>query len=85
MRKENRNPMNTVYFKKGSCDVVSPFNSVDSLNVWELVIQHYKVIHRAFPIIHHMDVSLNGGTPQTTTKWSFLVGKPMDLLGKPTI
>ena len=37
---------------------------------------------------HHIDtgVSLNGGTPIShTTKWSFLVGKPMGLLGKPTI
>ena len=25
----------------------------------------------------HMGVSLNGGTPQNTPKWSFLVGKPM--------
>ena len=36
----------------------------------------------------HMGVSLNGGIyPQTTHPkcWSFLVGKPMGLLGKPTI
>ena len=41
---------------------------------------------------HHLDmgVSFNGGTipqspPQRAPKWSFLVGKPVGLLGKPTI
>ena len=33
----------------------------------------------------YMGVSLNGGTPQNTPKWSFLVGKSKGLLGKPTI
>ena len=33
----------------------------------------------------YMAVSLNGGAPKTPPKWSFLVGKPMGLLGKPTI
>ena len=26
---------------------------------------------------HHLAVSLNGGTPKTPPKWSFLLGKPM--------
>jgi len=58
---------------------VSPFNN---LNVWELVIQHDKVIHRAFAIIHHMGVSLNGGTPKPPQNDHFWSENPMALLGK---
>ena len=36
-------------------------------------------------LVSDMVVSLNGGTPPNTPKWSFSVGKPMGLLGKPSI
>ena len=43
--------------------------------------------HQAIDCVIHMGVSLNGGFPPISHPkcWSFLVGKPMGLLGKPTI